>query len=603
MKGLALFMSQSLGINLWPGESEVLEGWATSGKRKGVFALGRRSGKGILAAGAAIYVATMLDYTDDLRPGEAWFILNVANRIEQARELLRVVREILTHAPDQDLRSLIDPTTSTQDQIGFKTGAIIRAMPCSSKSTPGLAVALLIFDEIARMSTAESGFQAGQEVYTALSPSTIQFGDRGYIMLTSSPMGPSGIFYKLFEQGRTQAVPDIFTVQRPTWEMNPKATRASLESDFLADPEGSRQNFGAEFIEGSGAYLTVEAITACVVKGRTALPPEPGVRYFAVSDPAEGRPNGDRFAYAIGHLVGSGDKAVVVIDMVKTWRGRKSPINTDSALDELAEFNHQYHNPEVITDQYGGELIKAALSRRGVVVRVQKRNNALNTETWGAMRRAINREAIELLDDPLLIAELCSLEQTPTSTGLPRVEAARGHHDDVAVVVSTLCHAMQVKKEPSAFAETPGWLENWGAINQRLKRSGPAHEHPFGFGSSGRASIQDPSTKDFNMAQEATWRRQSKSSPLPVHQPAALEIAVRDWMRVNSFRTNNPHQVEVHPLVKDQDPAAVIRQLDAAVAKIAEVKRLNPEMPPWEPERIISDKKDIGKLLDWMARE
>jgi hypothetical protein len=173
----------------------------------------------------------------------------------------------------------------------------------------------------------------------------------------------------------------------------------------------------------------------------------------------------------------------VVIDKLASWRGRKSPLNSDEVLDELAEMVKQYGNPEVISDQYCGELIKAALSRRGVTVRIQTLTNSLKSDIFASARRAVNREAIELLDHPLSIEELCSLEVTPTSTGKPRIQAARGHHDDLAMVVVTLIHSMRAKRQHADVGES------FAVINTSFVRHGdrPA---PFNFGGSGREPIQ-----------------------------------------------------------------------------------------------------------------
>ena len=62
-------------------------------------ALGRRSGKGLMAGVAATHNATVPHYSADLRPGEERFMVVVANRQEQARESILPVRASLQAAP------------------------------------------------------------------------------------------------------------------------------------------------------------------------------------------------------------------------------------------------------------------------------------------------------------------------------------------------------------------------------------------------------------------------------------------------------------------------------------------------------------------------
>src|SRR5438445_6349139 len=112
LAGLIQFAEESLGIKLFRGQRDVLAKWAKSGKRKALLALGRRAGKDLMAAIAAVHNALILDYSGQLRPGERRFIIVVATRIEQAREFIRVVKELLANAPDQPLRALVDDAAS-----------------------------------------------------------------------------------------------------------------------------------------------------------------------------------------------------------------------------------------------------------------------------------------------------------------------------------------------------------------------------------------------------------------------------------------------------------------------------------------------------------
>ena len=149
-----------------------------------------------MAVTAAIYNAWIENYDGYLRPGEARFIVVVANRDEQAQEFIRAVREVLENAVDPDLVAAVDWERCTLSQIVFRTNVIIRAMPCSSRSTRGLAISTVILDECGHFQTDSDGIGAGKAVYQALEPSVAQFGPRGYVMFTSTPMWRSGLFWE-----------------------------------------------------------------------------------------------------------------------------------------------------------------------------------------------------------------------------------------------------------------------------------------------------------------------------------------------------------------------------------------------------------------------
>ena len=456
VKGLVRFAHESLGLNLYPGQVEVLDGWAASGKRKALLALGRRSGKGLMAAVAAVHNAVVPDYSSDLRPGETRYIVCVATRQEQAREFVRVVRELLDTAPDPDVTALVDRNLSTQDEIVFRTGAVIRAMPCSARSTRGLPISLLILDEAAHMVTTEDGFAAGRQVYRALVPSTAQFGDRGYVMLTSSPLWCSGIFWELYQGGVTGAAPDVFVAQRPTWEMNPTVTRESLEFEFRSDPDSARVEYGAEFSGGAGAFLGAAAIQECIVHGRRSLPPVGGITYFGAIDPAFAK-MGDAFTFAIGHRQGD----TFVLDRLEAWRGKEAPLNSDRVLDEIVAICGDYGLMTLTSDQFALTPLADAFRRRGIHLKGQPLTNDLKSDIYGSLKRAINMGEIELLDDSQLISELIHLEIRPTPSGKPKIAGAGSHHDDRAMAVATVVHEATASLGGKLYGSTGSLADDW----------------------------------------------------------------------------------------------------------------------------------------------
>jgi len=127
VKGLAAFARDQLGLTFYSGQAEVSDAWGDSGKRKALFLLGRRSGKGLIAGVACIFNAVSMDaeYQPLLRPREKRFILLVATRLEQAAEGCRVIRELVAAAIDKDVRGLIDEARSTATEVVFRNGVIL----------------------------------------------------------------------------------------------------------------------------------------------------------------------------------------------------------------------------------------------------------------------------------------------------------------------------------------------------------------------------------------------------------------------------------------------------------------------------------------------
>jgi hypothetical protein len=441
VKGLVAFARGSLGLQLYPRQAETLDRWEASNKRKALLCWGRRAGKDVTAETVALHNCTVPDFARYLRRGERRHVLVVATTAPQAAEFIRTGRELLAAAPDPDLRALVDEAACTDSEIVFRTGVHLRAVPCSSRSSRGMAASLVILNELGHFITTEDGYQAGRAVYRALTPSVAQFGPLGRILVLSTPLWPSGIFYDLFKAGMDGTDPDLFVSQAATWEVNPVISRESLDGEFLADPVGARVEYGAEFVSGMGAFLDADAVQACVIKDRHLLPPLPDVTYVAAADPAFAR-GGDQFSFAIGHRVGHGEQAGFVLDRLQAWRGRDAPLNSDLVLDEIATLADAYGIGEVISDQYSVHVLTDALRRRGLTLRPQPLFAELKAEIFSSLKHAINLGRIELLDDRALVSELINLEIRPSPAGKPRIQAARGGKDDLAMSVATVVHRL-----------------------------------------------------------------------------------------------------------------------------------------------------------------
>lgn len=431
MTGLVQFAREALGQELYPGQVEVLTEWAESDKRKLLLCLGRRSGKGLMAAVAAIYNATVPDYSAYLRPGETRFIIVVANRDKQAQEFIRMVREVLERTPDPDLLSLVDFESCTLEQIVFRNGVVIRAMPCSSRSTRGLPISLLVLDESGHFQTDSEGVGAGKEVYLALEPSVAQFGPMGYVMLTSTPKWRAGLFWEQYRNGTEGIDPELLVIKRPTWEMNPRITRESLEPRFRVDPDGAATEYGADFSAAEGAFLDIKDILAAQ-RDTGTLAPNPDLRYKATIDPAFSK---DAFSMAVAHK--QGDR--MIVDGVWVWHRQ----GYDNTLDQVAAIAKRYGTKTVRTDQFSSQSILEGLQKRKLECDVVPWDNANKFEAFTRLKAGLVTRQVELPHDDLIVQELMNLEARPTVTGMVRIAASAGNHDDRATVIAALADMLE----------------------------------------------------------------------------------------------------------------------------------------------------------------
>lgn len=422
--GLVGFFQNVLGLTPWPKQADVLQEYEQRQPTELVMALGRRSGKSTMAAGIALHHAVAENLSAYLRPGEARYIVIVATSDSQARIILDTCRQLIAGA--RSLRSLL--VSDIADELTLSNGVRIRSMACSARSTRGLAASMVILDEAAHFISETDGPAAAARVYRALSPSVAQFGNRGRILLLSTPLWPSGLFYEHFQQAANGA-DSMMAVQATTAEMNPTISAAWLERQRQLDPELFAVEYEASFSSAVAGFLDATAVTACISAGVHEREPRVGVRYAIAIDPAY---TSDRFA-AVG--VGlAGDR--LSVDILRQWKGSRSePVNHEAVLAEVAGLARRYQGV-VTTDQFCAEPVKQGLAKLGVNVIYSPWTNDSKRAAFGSLKGAINTAGIDLLDSAELKRELLALEVRSTQGGRPRIAARAPVHDDLATALA-----------------------------------------------------------------------------------------------------------------------------------------------------------------------
>jgi hypothetical protein len=212
-----------------------------------------------------------------------------------------------------------------------------------------------------------------------------------------------------------------------TAEMNPAIDPDWLEERRREDPELYAREFEAQWIDGASSYLDSADVVACVRGGVDKLAAAHGVNYVASLDPGY---SVDSFAVAIGHK----DSEGAVIDGVWTWRKH----GHERTLDAIADVCHAYKMTRVTTDQHCAVPIVEGLAKRSIIAVLKPWTNESKSNSFAALKVGLNTRAISLPDDPALTEELCALEATPTPSGLTRISAISGSHDDRAVAVAAV---------------------------------------------------------------------------------------------------------------------------------------------------------------------
>lgn len=463
-----------LNLELWDKQSEILEEFWSGNYSIGVWALGRRSGKTLMSAVVATYAACMLSdaYKSFLRSGEKFYIVSVANTIDQAKIALQGVKDLINSSPI--LKPLI--VRETSDTLELSNGAVFRAMPASSRGGRGLAVPLLIFDEIGHALDTEGGNAAGSSLYQALSPSVAQFGKLGKILLLSSPWIQQGIFWDLFKQANSGNFSHIQVRQEPSWVMNPTLSPEFLEQEKARDPELFVIEYGANFSQSLSSFISSELVDLAINSDRGILPPIPKFRnqYYLALDPAKG--NRDNYTACIGHY----DNEFLVIDLwhefQPSWSdGSKKQVNIAEVEDWILEKHKAYGFAQVVLDQYNSA---STIQRLKGKVKIEELTWSVisKTKAFSKLRELFNCGKIELYPHPKANNQIKNLTVTYRSSGQWSVSGGTGSAvDDYCSALAGVALASQPRKLGPIFV---GQTETMRAIQRNIDMMNGVKEKP-----------------------------------------------------------------------------------------------------------------------------
>lgn len=436
-----------LNLELWDKQAEILEEFWAGNYAIAVWALGRRSGKTLMSAIVATYAACMLadEYKKCLRPGERFYIVSIANTIDQAKIALQGVKDLINGSPI--LKRLI--VRETSDTLELSNGAVFKALPASSRSGRGMACPLLIFDELAHALDSEAGNAAGSSLYQALSPSVAQFGKLGKILLLSSPWIQSGIFWDLYKQAASGNFAHMQVVQAPTWEVNPTISADFLEQEKSRDPELFSIEYGANFSQSLSGFVSGDLVDAAVNCDRGSLPPLKKFigSYYLSLDPAKG--NRDAYTACIVHY--NDDRLVVdkFHQFTPSWGEiKKAQVNIAEVEGWILEQHNLYEFKEVVLDQYNSAATIQRLSNN-VKIRELTWTAPSKTEAFSKLRELFNAGNIELYPHPKANQQIKNLTVTYRSTGQWSVSGGTGAAvDDYP---AALAGAVLIAAEKSKF--------------------------------------------------------------------------------------------------------------------------------------------------------
>jgi len=451
--------------------------------RELVLAIGRRSGKTLLASCIAAYENYKLLSKGNpqayygLPEGDNVMITSVATDKDQAGLLYAGVsnhfrkcaffrpftaNNTQSYARFQTPLDIERYGTYSDDPKTSKASIKVTFKSCIAKGLRGPGNIVIILDEIAHFT--DAGQSSAEEVYKAITPSISAFTPKdpedpttaigpgeGRIISISSPLGQEGKFYELFQQGM-KGTRNFLCIEAPTWEVNPTVPEEEFEKHYLKDPRTFFIEFGAEFSpRGRGWIEDPKDLLDCVDPGlRPKFRAPARVPHFMGIDFAL---KGDATAIAIGHV---NDQKRIVLDCVEQIKAGEGDYDTYDRLDfeEVADWIHGFSKrffiAEGMFDTWSGIVFEQALHKRGLTqLKSVNLTRQESSKLWFNFKDLMWDQRVILYDWPLpegqnhcpYIQELLELQEKRHSKHIITVSAPKvdGKHDDRPDALVRMC--------------------------------------------------------------------------------------------------------------------------------------------------------------------
>lgn len=377
-------------------------------------ACGRRGGKSFIMALTAVYLATFRDYRPYLAPGERATVMLIATDRKQARVLVRYIGALLRDVPM--LALMLERETA--ESFDLTNRVTIEVATASYRSIRGYTLAAAILDEIAFWPTDDAA-EPDRAILDALRPAMATLPG-AVLLAASSPYARRGALYDAHRRYFGNDGAPVLVWQAATRTMNPTVPQSIIDEAVERDPAWAAAEFMAQFRDDIAAFVSPEAIHACIEAGVHERPPERRHRYVAFVDPSGG--SSDSMTIAVAHR----EADTGILDCIREVR---PPFSPEAVVAEFAALSRRYRVSNALGDRYAGEWPVEQFRRHGIYFEQAARPKS---DLYRDLLPAINAGAVDLLDNQRLTSQLASLERRTARGGRDSIDHPPGSHDDVA---------------------------------------------------------------------------------------------------------------------------------------------------------------------------
>lgn len=382
--------------------------------------VGRRGGKDSIASVLAAHLAAMFEEQAQLRPGERALVACLATDRDQAKIVLNYAKAYFTDIP------LLQDLVQRETANGFElTNSVDIAVATNSfRAVRGRPILAAILDEVAFWRD-ESSATPDEEVYNALRPGMASL-QSSILIGISSPYRRAGLLHKKFREHYGKPSPNVLVIKASTRALNPTIDQAIIDKALEEDPAAARAEWLGEFRDDIAAFVSPEAVDACVSPGVLERAPVVGVQYSAFVDPSGGASDSMTMAIAHSELERDSKRSIAVLDAVREIR---APFSPEDAVAEFAALLKCYRVRLVRGDRYAAEWVTEAFRKTGIEYRPA---DLAKSDIYRDFLPRLNSGEVDLLDVARLRTQLLGLERRTARGGRDSIDHASGAHDDLA---------------------------------------------------------------------------------------------------------------------------------------------------------------------------
>lgn len=385
---------------------------------------GRRSGKSKSLAAVGAFEGALAGHEERLSPGEIGMVAVISPTKHQSNIVKTYIQGIFNSSAV--LRNEIKKETATG--LELRSGIHIGILAGDFRTVRGFTLLAAIVDELAffGIDIETSRIKSDTELIAALRPGLATTGGR--LIGLSSVYAKRGLAYSTWQRDFGQdAAQHSLVIHAPSKVMNPTLDQRHIDAAIADDYSKGNAEFNSIWRDDVGLFIPREVVESLVMKGVDELQPRRDQKYWAFVDVSGGR--GDAAALAVAAKV----DGELTIHHVGHW---KAPFDPERVVTEMVATLKRYGLSRVVGDNYAGEWVASAFTKRGIKYARSEKNKS---ELYLELLPKLCSGGIRLLDHEPTIAQLCALERRTRSGGRDTIDHPPGGHDDLANVIAGVC--------------------------------------------------------------------------------------------------------------------------------------------------------------------